>query len=82
MLSRELNSFPIYCYFKLDTDDIKVEYAITKNFDKIVRNLVDPIWHQLSAKAKQLVADLKTLRAVLWLVFVFSTIVCHVTDYL
>lgn len=43
-----------------------VESALTKEFDKAIRGLVDPIWHQLSAKAKQLVADLKTLRAVLW----------------
>lgn len=31
--------------------------------------LVDPVWHQLSAKTKQLIADLKTLRNMLQYVF-------------
>jgi len=50
---------------QLDTDDITVENAVAKNFDKVIRMLVDPVWHQLSAKTKQLIADLKTLREML-----------------
>lgn len=50
---------------QLDTDDVTVETAVTKNFDKVIRMLVDPVWHQLSGVAKQLIADLKTLREML-----------------
>jgi len=49
----------------LDTDEVTVETAVTKNFDRVIRMLVDPVWHQLSAKTKQLIADLKTLREIL-----------------
>lgn len=49
----------------LDTEEISVEFAITKNFDKLLRMQLDPIGHQLSFKTKQIVADLKTLRLVL-----------------
>ncbi|XP_069693595.1 DNA repair endonuclease XPF [Periplaneta americana] len=49
----------------LDTDELTVENAISKSFHKILQLQLDPIWHQLSMKTKQLVADLKTLRLVL-----------------
>ncbi|XP_013404181.1 DNA repair endonuclease XPF-like [Lingula anatina] len=48
-----------------DTDEITVENAITKSFDQIIRLHLDPIWHQLGAKTRQLVADIKTLRLLL-----------------
>jgi len=47
---------------QLDTDEITVENALTHTFDKIVRIYLDPVWHQLSQKTKQLVADIKMLR--------------------
>ncbi|KAK2179590.1 hypothetical protein NP493_480g01020 [Ridgeia piscesae] len=47
---------------RLDTDEITVENALTHTFDKIVRIYLDPVWHQLSQKTKQLVADIKMLR--------------------
>lgn len=49
----------------LDTDDITVENAISKSFHKLLQYQLDPIWNQLSAKTRQLVADIKTLRSVL-----------------
>jgi len=49
----------------LDTDELTVENAVSKSFHKILQMQLDPIWHQLSMKTKQLVADLKTLRLVL-----------------
>lgn len=36
-----------------------------KSFDEIVRRQLDPIWHTLGKKTKQLVSDLKTLRKLL-----------------
>ncbi|KAK9076608.1 hypothetical protein SSX86_004942 [Deinandra increscens subsp. villosa] len=36
-----------------------------KSFDEIVRRQLDPIWHTLGKKTKQLVSDLRTLRKLL-----------------
>lgn len=49
----------------LDLDDLNVENAITKKFHKQLQLQLDPIWHQLSSTSKQLLSDLKTLRALL-----------------
>lgn len=46
-------------------DEMTVENAISKAFHKILQKELDPVWHQLSWKTKQLVADLKTLRLLL-----------------
>ena len=55
--------FPID--LQLDTDEMTVENAITRSFDKIVKLHLDPVWHQLSPKTKQLIADIKTLKLML-----------------
>ncbi|KAI8492233.1 DNA repair endonuclease XPF [Branchiostoma belcheri] len=49
----------------LEAEDLTVENAISLMFDQIVRQQLDPVWHQLSGKTRQLVADLKTLRTLL-----------------
>ena len=49
----------------LDTEELTVENSISKSFHKILQRELDPIWHQLSGKTKQLVSDLKTLRTAL-----------------
>ncbi|XP_074643083.1 DNA repair endonuclease XPF-like isoform X2 [Tubulanus polymorphus] len=49
----------------IDTDEITVENAMTKNFDQAIRMNLEPVWHQLGQKTKQLVGDLKTLRLLL-----------------
>ena len=51
--------------FQMDTDEMTVEYAITRGFDKIIKLHMDPVWHQLSSKTKQLISDIKTLRLLL-----------------
>ncbi|GAB1606690.1 DNA repair endonuclease XPF [Argonauta hians] len=48
----------------IDFDEITVENAIGKAFDVMIRHQLNPIWNQLSSKAKQIVADLKTLRMI------------------
>ncbi|XP_048584311.1 DNA repair endonuclease XPF isoform X2 [Nematostella vectensis] len=50
----------------LDADELSVENCIIKSFDKALRVLLDPVWHQLGVKTKQLVADLKVLRLILF----------------
>ncbi|CAE1245383.1 ERCC4 [Acanthosepion pharaonis] len=59
------------CTSALDLEEVSVENTIGRSFDLIVRQQLDPIWHQLNSKTKQLVSDLKTLR----------TIACHLTQY-
>lgn len=50
---------------KVDVDDLNVESGLFKSFDEIVRRQLDPIWHTLGKRTKQLVSDLKTLRKLL-----------------
>lgn len=50
---------------KVDVEDLTVENGLFKSFDEIVKRQLDPIWHTLGKKTKQLVTDLKTLRKLL-----------------
>ncbi|KAK6947501.1 ERCC4 domain [Dillenia turbinata] len=50
---------------KVDVEDLTVEKGLFKSFDEIVRRQLDPIWHTLGKKTKQLVSDLRTLRKLL-----------------
>ncbi|XP_062217154.1 DNA repair endonuclease UVH1 isoform X4 [Phragmites australis] len=50
---------------KVDVEDLTVDKGLFKSFDEIVRRQLDPIWHTLGKKTKQLVADLRTLRKLL-----------------
>eukprot|EP00268_Persea_americana_P016571 TRINITY_DN1785_c0_g1_i2.p1 TRINITY_DN1785_c0_g1~~TRINITY_DN1785_c0_g1_i2.p1 ORF type:complete len:999 (-),score=230.25 TRINITY_DN1785_c0_g1_i2:1064-4060(-) len=50
---------------KVDVDDLTVENGLFKSFDEIVRRQLDPIWHTIGKKTKQLVSDLQTLRKLL-----------------
>jgi len=50
---------------KVDVEDLTVDKGLFKSFDEIVRRQLDPIWHTLGRKTKQLVADLRTLRKLL-----------------
>ncbi|KAK8957692.1 DNA repair endonuclease UVH1 [Platanthera zijinensis] len=50
---------------KVDVDDLTVENGLFKSFDEVVRRQLDPIWHTLGKKTKQLVSDLRTLRKLL-----------------
>ncbi|KAI9572539.1 hypothetical protein HD554DRAFT_2202904 [Boletus coccyginus] len=49
----------------LDLDDLTVESAYFKSFDAVVRRQLDPVWHKVGPKTKQLVSDLATLRRLL-----------------
>lgn len=51
--------------FQIDSEEVTVENAIAKSFDQVIRLQLDPIWHQLGPKTKQLVSDIKTLRLIL-----------------
>ncbi|XP_066432304.1 DNA repair endonuclease XPF [Eleutherodactylus coqui] len=49
----------------LEVEDLSLENALGRAFDKTMRHYLDPLWHQLGAKTKSLVQDLKILRTLL-----------------
>nr|XP_033770809.1 DNA repair endonuclease XPF isoform X2 [Geotrypetes seraphini] len=49
----------------LEVEDLSLENAIGTTFEKTIRHYLDPLWHQLGAKTKSLVQDLKILRTLL-----------------
>ncbi len=56
---------------KSGEEKLSVENALSKSFHKTLQQELDPVWHQLSWRTKQLVSDMKTLR----------TILVHLTNY-
>jgi DNA excision repair protein ERCC-4 len=49
----------------LEMDDWNLDSALLKNFDVMVRRQLDPNWHRVSWKTKQIVNDLTVLRGML-----------------
>lgn len=49
----------------LDAADLTMDKALLKSFGGVVRRQLDPLWHKLPLKTKQLVGDLTTLRQLL-----------------
>jgi DNA excision repair protein ERCC-4 len=49
----------------LDLDALTLENAYFRAFDALVRRQLDPVWHKVGPKTKQLVSDLGTLRRLL-----------------
>lgn len=49
----------------LDASELSMDRALSKAFSVTIRRQLDPLWHKLSAKTKQLVGDLTTLRQLL-----------------
>jgi DNA excision repair protein ERCC-4 len=60
-----LSRFQIFIFPQLDLDDLNVENAYFRSFDAIVRRQLDPVWHKVGPRTKQLVSDLATLRRLL-----------------
>lgn len=49
----------------LEAEDLSLENTLGSAFEKTIRHYLDPLWHQLGAKTKALVQDLKVLRVLL-----------------
>ncbi|KAK1930615.1 DNA repair endonuclease XPF [Phytophthora citrophthora] len=49
----------------LDAADLTMDKALAKSFSNFIRRQLDPLWHKLPMKTKQLVGDLSTLRQLL-----------------
>lgn len=58
----------------LEMDDWNLDSALTKNFDVMVRRQLDPNWHRVSWKTKQIVGDLTVLRGLLQAVVAYDAI--------
>jgi len=54
-----------HVHLQLELDDFNVENAYFRSFDILVRRQLDPVWHKVGPKTKQLVNDLGTLRRLL-----------------
>lgn len=50
---------------QLDLEDWSTDAVLHRNFDQIVRRQLDPVWHRVSFRSKQLVSDLTSLRSLL-----------------
>lgn len=53
----------------LDMEDWTVDSALHKNFDVAIRRQLDPVWHRVSFRTKQIASDLTVLRSILQYVF-------------
>ncbi|CAD6905668.1 unnamed protein product [Tilletia controversa] len=49
----------------IEVDEFTVDNAIFRSFDIMVRRQLDPVWHRVGPKTKQLVSDLTTLRSLM-----------------
>ncbi|KAG9310432.1 hypothetical protein JVU11DRAFT_9572 [Chiua virens] len=61
----------------LELDDLTVENAYFKSFDAVVRRQLDPVWHKVGPKTKQLVSDLATLRRLLTYLLSYDALGFH-----
>ncbi|PWN40252.1 hypothetical protein IE81DRAFT_325773 [Ceraceosorus guamensis] len=58
----------------VDIEDCTVENALFRSFDAIVRRQLDPVWHRVGAKTRQLVGDLSTLRGLLRFLLAYDAV--------
>ncbi len=54
----------------LELDDWTLNSALHRSFDMIIRRQLDPTWHRVSYRTRQIVSDLTVLRSILqWVHF-------------
>ncbi|KAG9242319.1 hypothetical protein BJ878DRAFT_426159 [Calycina marina] len=58
----------------LEMGDWNVDSALHKQFDRVVRRQLDPNWHRVSWKTKQIVSDLTVLREMLYHLLTFDAV--------
>ena len=58
----------------LELDDWTLDSALHKNFDVIVRRQLDPIWHRVSYRTRQIVNDLSVLRSILHALLTYDAV--------
>ncbi|KAI9777587.1 MAG: hypothetical protein M1816_004631 [Peltula sp. TS41687] len=58
----------------LEMDDWNVDSALHKSFDVIVKRQLDPMWHRVSWRTKQIVNDLTVLRQILHYLLAYDAV--------
>lgn len=58
----------------LDVEEWNIDSALHRNFDRIVRRQLDPVWHRTSFKTKQIVRDLTVLRDMLSAILTYDAV--------
>ncbi len=58
----------------LELDDWELDSALHRSFDIIVRRQLDPIWHRVSYKTRQMVNDLSILRSILHALLTYDAV--------
>ncbi|KAL2757845.1 hypothetical protein ACRALDRAFT_2132558 [Sodiomyces alcalophilus JCM 7366] len=58
----------------LDMDDWTLDNALLKNFDVVVRRQLEPNWHRVSWKTRQIVSDLTVLRGLLHFILTLDAV--------
>ncbi|KAJ3405489.1 hypothetical protein HDV05_006574, partial [Chytridiales sp. JEL 0842] len=49
----------------VEIEDLTIENSLFRSFDTILRTQLEPIWHRISYKTKQIIDDMRTLRRLL-----------------
>lgn len=58
----------------LEMEDWNLDSALHKQFDMVVRRQLDPVWHRVSWKTKQIVNDLTVLRGMLHTLLTYDAV--------
>uniref|UniRef100_A0A093V9E8 DNA repair protein rad16 n=2 Tax=Talaromyces marneffei PM1 TaxID=1077442 RepID=A0A093V9E8_TALMA len=58
----------------LDMEDWTLDSALHKNFDVAIRRQLDPIWHRVSFRTRQIANDLTVLRAILHSLLTYDSV--------
>jgi DNA excision repair protein ERCC-4 len=58
----------------LEMEDWNLDSALHKQFDLVVRRQLDPVWHRVSWKSKQIVNDLSVLRGMLHTLLTYDAV--------
>jgi len=62
---------------EIDMEDWNVEAALHRAFDVTLRRQLDPVWHRVSWKTRQIVGDLKELRDMLSYLVTYDAVSFH-----
>lgn len=61
----------------VDLDEVTVENVIARSFHKLLQYHLDPVWHQLSAKTRQLICDIRSLSSVISYLIRYDSVTFH-----
>lgn len=61
----------------LDIEEWNVDSALQKNFDILIQRQLDPNWHRVSMKTRQIVSDLAVMKNILQYDFVPDSQTCE-----